>query len=71
VYGCKISKRLSYPLLELFNIAAMKLSGFVSLLLVCVVGVICAEHQWPLHNDGINSVVEWYAFIRGEFLLRV
>jgi len=41
------------------------------LLLVCILGVICAEQQWPLHNDGINSVVEWYAFIRGEFLLRV
>jgi hypothetical protein len=71
VYGCKISKPLSYTLLELFNIAAMKFSGFVSLLLVCILGVICAEQQWSLHNDGINSVVEWYAFIRGEFLLRV
>jgi hypothetical protein len=40
----------------------MKLSGFASFLLVCVVGFVCAQEQWPLHNDGINSVVEWYVF---------
>ena len=42
-------------------IVAMKLSSFASFLLVCIVGFIYAEEQWPLHNDGINSVVEWYA----------
>ncbi|PMD43524.1 glycoside hydrolase family 35 protein [Hyaloscypha variabilis F] len=43
----------------------MKLSGFASFLLVCIVGFICAQEQWPLHNDGINSVVEWdhYSYI--------
>ncbi len=41
----------------------MKLSGLVLLLLVCVIGIICAEEQWPLHNDGINTVVEWYVII--------
>jgi hypothetical protein len=41
----------------------MKLSGLVSLLFVWVVGIICAEEQWPLHNDGINSVVEWYVIV--------
>ena len=45
----------------LLKCVAMKLSGFVSLLLVGIVGFIYAEEQWPLHNDGINSVVEWYA----------
>jgi hypothetical protein len=43
--------------------SAMKLSGLISLLLVCVVGIICAEEQWPLHNDGINWVVEWYVIV--------
>jgi hypothetical protein len=46
-----------------FKSSAMKLPGLVSLLLVWVVGIICAGEQWPLHNDGINSVVEWYVIV--------
>jgi len=41
----------------------MKLSGLIPLLLVWFFAFTRALEQWPLHNNGINSVVEWYAFI--------
>jgi hypothetical protein len=48
----------------------MKLSGLASFLLAWIIGFIYAQEQWPLHNDGINSVVEWYVINLASKMIR-
>jgi hypothetical protein len=70
-YVCNIPKLLPDSFArKYFKVATMKLACYISFLLVCV-EFIRAEQQWPLHNDGINSLVEWYEFLRCEIWLQV
>jgi hypothetical protein len=42
-----------------FKSAVMKSSSLISSLLIWVTAFVYGQQQWPLHNDGYNSVVEW------------
>lgn len=48
----------SHFLFSSFTVLAMRFNHFISLL--CWIGAcVVAQIQWPLRNDGLNSVVEW------------